>query len=134
MLFLTFNFTGCDVIGTSSTREPVKINMPTDDTVNGYKTKNTSSKSDYGNVDAGKVTVESKPSEVSNNVSSTNENKTPDSESNTKIQYIGSLNGKIFHKTTCGSAKNIKEEYRFVTSNRDDFLNLGYSPCQKCEP
>ncbi len=129
-LFLTFTVTGCNETDTSSARKPVKINMPTDNTVNGYRIKD-SSKSDYGTVDASKVTVESKPQET---YSTTNENKTPDSESTAKIQYIGSLNGKIFHKTTCGSAKNIKEEYRFITSNRDDFLNLGYSPCQKCEP
>ncbi len=133
-VLLTFTVTGCGEIGTTGTKEPVKINMPTDDTVNGYKTKAESSKVDYGTVNADKVTVESKKSAVSDNISSTNADQTSKGENNTKVQYIGSLNGKIFHKTTCGSAKNIKEEYRFITSNRDDFLNLGYSPCQKCEP
>jgi len=48
--------------------------------------------------------------------------------------YYANTNTKKFHKSTCGSAKIIKQDNLYSTSNRDELINSGYEPCLRCNP
>ncbi len=48
--------------------------------------------------------------------------------------YCANQNTKKFHKSTCGSAKTIKETNLYTTTNRDELINEGYEPCLRCHP
>ncbi len=48
--------------------------------------------------------------------------------------FVANTDSKTFHKSTCGSAKIIKESNKYSTSNRQELIDSGYSPCQRCKP
>jgi micrococcal nuclease len=48
--------------------------------------------------------------------------------------YCGNRNSLVFHRPDCRSAKKLKEGNRIIKSSRDEFLDLGYSPCRNCKP
>lgn len=49
--------------------------------------------------------------------------------------YILNTNTKKFHYPSCDSVNDMKEDNKKeFTSNRDDLINQGYSPCQRCRP
>ena len=98
----------------------VIINMPTDDTVNGYRTEIIESKPQYT------------PSKNETTVSSKTETTKPPE--NTEVQYCGNINSKKFHLSDCGSVETIKEENRLYLSDREEMISLGYEPCKRCNP
>lgn len=117
---------GCESITLTESRAEIKINMPKDDTVNGYRTESVAV-NNSNTIPADKVGVESqKPSKTSSEVKG--------SSFAEHIQYCANTNSKIFHKTDCGSAKNLKEENKYITSNREELMLDGYTPCKKCNP
>ena len=114
---------GCASGTAEEQREEVTINMPKDDTVNGYRTKPVTD--DSGDiVSADRVGVED------NKATAKSQNSTSDK----SIQYCANTSSKTFHKADCGSVKNLKEENKYLTSNRDELLKDGYTPCKKCNP
>jgi len=48
--------------------------------------------------------------------------------------YIGNRSTLCFHRPNCRSAKSLKPENRLILHSRDEFLDLGYSPCRNCRP
>lgn len=48
--------------------------------------------------------------------------------------YIGNRNSFVFHRPGCRSAKRLKQENRIIINSRNEFLDLGYSPCRNCKP
>lgn len=48
--------------------------------------------------------------------------------------YYANKNTKKFHKSTCGSAKLIKDTNLYTTTSRDELINDGYVPCARCNP
>lgn len=50
------------------------------------------------------------------------------------VQYIGNKKTKKFHYTDCASVNDIKESNKVSLYNRDEAVNLGYSPCGRCKP
>lgn len=48
--------------------------------------------------------------------------------------YIGNTRSFRFHRPDCRSTVNLKSEYWLELNNREDFLDLGYSPCRNCNP
>ena len=46
--------------------------------------------------------------------------------------YIGNKNSKIFHLDSCGGLPI--EKNRIYFTNRSDAVNMGYRPCQRCNP
>lgn len=49
--------------------------------------------------------------------------------------YILNTNTKKFHYPSCASVNDMKEDNKKeFTGNRDDIINQGYSPCQRCHP
>lgn len=52
-----------------------------------------------------------------------------------EADYVLNTNSHKFHKPSCKSAQNIKEENRQeFTGSRDDLLAQGYEPCKNCDP
>lgn len=48
--------------------------------------------------------------------------------------YYANTNTHKFHKSTCASAKIIKEKNLYITNSRDELINAGYEPCLRCNP
>lgn len=122
LLLLTVMLSGCSASGTTSEKEKVKINLPKDNTVNGYRLETKDNRS-YGDriVDADKVAVESGYEASSGN----------DSQS---TMYCANINSKVFHKSDCSSAKKAKEENKLYSKNRTQLIEDGYTPCKQCNP
>lgn len=91
--------------------EDIVINLPSDNTVNGYRNKETVSSSTQ---------------------STSSETSVP--QENQKIQYCANTNSKVFHLPDCSSVKNTKAENKLFLSDRDELIDLGYTPCKRCEP
>ena len=106
---------GSGMNGTESHAQ-ITVNLPADDTVNGYRTE------------------KSKPSEMPDAVSA--EDVKPAEPDNTvkTADYIGNSNSHIFHKPSCSSANTIKEENRVSFKSREDAVKSGYTPCKRCNP
>ena len=49
--------------------------------------------------------------------------------------YVLNTNTKKFHRETCGSVSQIKEEnFQKVQMSREELEQSGYSPCKNCDP
>lgn len=49
--------------------------------------------------------------------------------------YIGNINTKKFHKTSCSSVKQMSEKNKYYfTGSRDEIISKGYAPCKNCNP
>lgn len=112
-IFITL-FSGCTAKKTENFNE-VKINMPKDNSVNGYRTE--SSKNSYPNTIEGSSVIAGNVSQDTNSYT-----------------YCGNKNSKVFHKKSCSSVKTIKEENYIYFSSREEFINKKYTPCKKCNP
>ena len=112
---------------TDNTHSQITINLPTDDTVNGYR-QDSESQSMPQTISADEV----KPASPEQNSSvSKEQNSTAE---NTKVEYIGNLNTHIFHKSTCGSVCTMMEQNKIIFEGRNDAINNGYTPCKRCKP
>lgn len=89
----------------------VTVNEPTDNSVNGYR---------LGQQEL----ITGEQSEViESTVNITGES-----------VYYANKNSKKFHISSCGTAKRINEENLYITSDRNELINSGYSPCKSCNP
>ncbi len=95
-----------------NTASDFKIIMPTDDSVNGYKTGNS-------------LTEQSGDNNSYNN--SSNQNSSADG-------YFINTSTKKFHLYECTYAKRGSANGSDTNKSRDQLLNDGYSPCKKCNP
>ncbi len=95
--------------------DEVHINMPEDNTVNGYRNKGLFSSYpdiiDENDVTVGDVTAKT-----------------------TETAYCANKNSKVFHKSECSSVSTIKSENCVYFKTRESCINNGYSPCKKCNP
>lgn len=105
-LLLIFTLSGCQTKNTYNDKTPIKINLPTDDSVNGYR-KNDSE------IINGSIIVK---------------------ETTENYKYFGNKNSKKFHKASCSSLKNTKEENKIFYKTREEFINNSYSACKNCNP
>lgn len=127
VFLITLSLVGCSLNTETESREEIIINLPTDNTVNGYRTEIVI-ENDKNTVPADKVAVESKKS------SSTASSEDKRSDVTEPVQYCANINSKTFHKSDCGSVKKLKDENKYFTSNRDELISDGYTPCKKCNP
>ena len=104
---------------TDNTHSQITVNLPTDNTVNGYR-QGGNSQSMPQTISADEV----KPASPAQNSSA----------KNTKTEYVGNLNTHIFHKSTCGSVGTMKEENKIIFEGRDAAISGGYTPCKRCKP
>lgn len=59
----------------------------------------------------------------------------PRSQKSDVVTYICNTNSKIFHDPGCSGVSRISEKNRLsVTYTRDEVINMGYSPCNMCNP
>lgn len=130
LFILLFTLTGCknQPKNENFSRMPVVVNLPSDDTVGGYRTSSATNSKLTDKIDANKVDVESKTS------SKTEKTPSQNSESEKEIQYCANLKSKVFHKSDCGSVKSMKEENKFFTKDKSVLTEQGYSPCKACNP
>ena len=115
---------GCQAAGNNSgtnteTDSHVKItvNMPSDDTVNGYREE------DY--VQSGIPDVIPVEDVVPSAPQSSFEN---------SASFIGNSSSHIFHKPDCSSAENMKDGNKVTFESRDEAVAAGYTPCKRCSP
>lgn len=85
--------------------------------------------------DGDNITFDKKASAIKENappapVVLSNNNASTTTDSNTS--YIGNKNSKVFHRSTCSSLPADKNRVYF--KSRDEAVNAGYRPCQKCNP
>ena len=112
---------------TDNTHSQITVNLPTDNTVNGYR-QGGNSQSMPQTISADEV----KPASPEQNSSVSKEQNS--SSQNAKVEYIGNSNSHIFHKSTCGSVGTMKVENKIIFEGRDDAINDGYTPCKRCNP
>lgn len=105
MIFVT----GCK--SSTPERKEVVVNLPTDDSVNGYRQEDA----------------------VTPNIIPTDEVSISHKET-ISVSYCGNKNSKIFHKISCSSVKSMKEENKVYFATKEEFLENGYQTCKMCNP
>ena len=109
-LFVFLSFASCTDDKTSENKAPIEINMPTDNTVNGYK--NSSKNAQYNQINTDKITY----TEITQTHS-----------------YWGNKNSKKFHTADCSTTNKTKDKNK-TYKTRDQFISQGYTPCKICNP
>ena len=122
LLLCFLMLSGCGNADTAS-HTRVKINYPTDSTVNGYKVSQSATDSMPSTVS--KIDTYTESSVVSDSSSK---------EENTKIQYCANINSHVFHLPDCSSVSTIKEHNKLFLSDRNALIEDGYKPCGRCNP
>lgn len=160
-LILCLMFVGCGYINTdnsNSNTNQVVINLPFDDSVNGYRQNTTES---YSNTNLPN-TIKGEDVEINNATANDNShassinkdtssiknsskenttitsNKTEsiasvDNNTTKEETYCGNKNSKIFHKLTCGSVSKMKNENKNYAT-RQELIDDGYKACERCQP
>ena len=112
LLSVIFIFCGCTATEvTNNQSEPVVINEPTGEDVNGYRND------DYVN----SINVSWDDVKPSTNV------KIPK-------DFCGSKTSKKFHKIDCTSVEKMNDENKIYYETKEEYLKNGYSACQICNP
>lgn len=101
--------------GEVSIAPEVIVNLPSDNTVNGYKNPSSIDNSDKISASDVKVGLQS-------------------SEKNNNKNYCGNKNSKVFHDMDCESVKKMKDENKVFASDKKELTNKGYKPCGSCKP
>ena len=59
----------------------------------------------------------------------------PDQTVPTGTQYVLNTNTHIFHYPSCSSVQQMSEKNKsYYTGNRNEVIEMGYSPCGRCNP
>ncbi len=66
--------------------------------------------------------------------SSSSSSSSSDSSSSSSGSYVGNANTGKFHISSCGSVSKMSENNKVFLSSRDEAINQGYVPCQRCNP
>ena len=116
---------------TTQKKEPITINLPTDDSVNGYRVESKAKQNDNGMPDVIKSESVGQYVDSSPNTSIVVKDETSET---TLAGYCANKNSKIFHKLECGSVSKMKDENKEYYSNREELISKGYKPCKSCVP
>ena len=137
-LISAFLFCSCGKNEEVKNKNDVVINLPVDNSVNGYRTDK---KDDFDDsiISADDVGIDSGTSQNSsqskNESGSAQTNKNESTNENTKgITYCGNKNSGVFHEENCSSVSKMKEENKAYFSSRDEAISNGYTPCGRCKP
>lgn len=110
----------CGYNESADTHSEVEINLPSDNTLNGYRTESSEAETATGEM-PDKISVDqTKPGSGGTTASSGS--------------YVGNKKTHVFHKSTCSSIKKTKDENKAYFKERTDAVNQGYSPCKRCNP
>lgn len=100
---------GCANNLSETTKQDITINIPQDDTVNGYR------------IDDSSMPDEIPASEVK-----------PDN--TTSFTYCGNKNSKKFHKISCSYLKNTNDSNKVYYKTKEEFLENNFVACKHCNP
>lgn len=118
MFIISVFLCGCSQQNTASdAADTVTVNMPTDDSINGYRLEG-----------------QKNPENISSSAIKSSSAETVTEDAAKLKTYCASRSSAKFHLSTCGIVKNIKAENLFTTDNREELTEKGYEPCQKCNP
>lgn len=107
LICIIITFCGCEMVKQNEEiSDDVVINMPNDNTINGYRNPGIYN----GN------TQNSKP------------------QTSTPLLYYANTSSKKFHKNTCRYATSTDNSKLYISENRNELILQGYSPCKICEP
>ncbi len=127
----------CDNNDTAENREPVVINMPKDDSVNGYRTEDTYFEDDLV-ISDDKVGIDTAPSQNITNKDQVIGNQTSNVGStisgNENGAYCANKNSGVFHKAECSSVAKMKQENKVYFESSELAISNGYKPCGRCKP
>lgn len=115
ILLILICICGCNTADTQSSG--VTVNLPSDDSVNGYR------------ISEPEVNLTDGMPDVIDD-----DNVSVGSNSSKKTKFYANTNSKIFHLKSCSSASKIDEEKLFITSDRDSLISQSYKPCKRCKP
>jgi len=134
-LSLCFACVGCNANKETETqkKQPVTINLATDDSVNGYRTSSRKSETMPDTIKGELVGTETDNKQYIIDNDFTVE-KSESNTVNTTGTYCANKNSKIFHKSSCGSVSKMKDENKEFYSDRAELISKGYNPCKSCSP
>jgi len=127
LLILSMFISGCGSnninTNTSNNTPEVTVNIPKDDSVNGYRTESISNNSTNempDKISVDEVEVDTNKPTVNSSVSSSKD-------------YCANKNSKVFHYSDCGSVSKMNESNKYF-ADRNTLINEGYKPCGRCKP
>lgn len=110
----------CGYNESADTHSEVVINLPSDNTLNGYRTESSETETATGEM-PDKISVDqTRPGSGGTTASAGS--------------YVGNKKTHVFHKSSCSSIKKTKDENKAYFKERTDAVNQGYSPCKRCNP
>ena len=122
ILLVSFLLCGCSYKNNTPKEETkIVINLPKDNTVNGYRTDKVAS------------AVVSMPDKIKAEDTAIAENETNANNGISK-ELCGNKNSKVFHSSSCGSVTKMKDNNKIYFKNRNEFISNGYKPCSRCNP
>lgn len=131
----------CQSRTSDSVKQEVSINLPLDNSVNGYRESeriNTPDKLSPEELD--KIVEEilknedNAKEEIPQNETVQEETVSSAVTDTVSLSYCGNKNSKVFHTDNCGSVKSMLESNKVYFSTRDEFIQNGYTPCKRCNP
>ncbi len=141
IIILLVSAGGCTIIKpyTGEEKEAI-VQEPEKNSLNDYKSENisggaNSAASETSSVQSGTTQSQSSSAENSNpSYTDTKPPALPPQQEPINEVYYANKSTKKFHKSTCGSAKLIKDVNLYTTQNRQELIDAGYSPCLRCNP
>lgn len=106
LIIFIISLTICGCKNTNIEKTPIKVNLPTDNSVNGYRETNS-------NIEEGSIIL---------------------NETTETYKYFGNKNSKKFHKASCSALKSTKDENKVFYKTREEFISYNYVPCKMCNP
>ena len=110
----------------------ILMGQPVADKTTGMQTTSSYSTSVYQPAAQPKVTVRPTVKPVTKSIVKVTTSPTAKPAAKT---YILNKNTKVFHKPSCSSVKQMKDSNkRTFTGTRAQVVDMGYRPCQRCNP
>jgi len=78
--------------------------------------------------------VDINKSEVSSQTENDSKNTSNKLQSDVPESFVGNKNSHVFHTENCYSVEKMSEGNMVYFNNREDAVNSGYSPCERCKP
>ncbi|MBR5817436.1 MAG: hypothetical protein IKY62_02205 [Clostridia bacterium] len=112
---ILFSLCGCnpskpDNTSSAQNNDQIVIKQPTDNSVNGYRVSDSKNESNLDFTD------------------------TQSKAEDTVILYYANTSTKKFHLKSCGSASTISNQNLYICEDRQELIDGGYSPCNRCKP
>lgn len=125
----------CQSQTTDSVKQEISINLPCDNSVNGYReSESINAPNKLSSEELDKIVEEILKNEETPQKEIIEENVSSVVIDKVSSNYCGNKNSRIFHTDNCGSVKNMTESNKIYFSTKDEFIQNGYTPCKRCNP